>query len=188
MRYVNDDHLMLRVHKSVIRWECQLFYVCGVHKGYLEGFVYPSEREISVPYWECDFNPFPLGYINLEHYCLYVTRWPTRQGYKQGITERNLSFGMGGVGFSTPLFHALVNTVYGIYPSFEEIYRIFNTSRYNTPSPVQAFSRYFAITPYTNTLYYKDEMVGEITQDKKYKLYDVAICLTELLEETLNVS
>lgn len=188
MRYVNDQHLRMRVLGSVIKWECQLFYVSEVYQGSLEGNVYPTGETICVPYWKCDFSPFPLGYLNLDHSCLYLTRWPTREGFKQGITEDNLHSEPIRLQFCGTIFQALVNTAYGIYPSLGEIYEKHNTIKYNFPFAVQAFSRYFAVTPYTNTLYYKNDIVGEITQDKKYKLYGIAMCLTELLEETLNAS
>ena len=188
MRYVNDQHLRMRVLNSVIKWEGQLFYVKGVQQGCLVGSVYPTGKTINVPYWECDFSPFPLGYLNLDRSCLYLSRWPTREGFKQGITEDNLHSEPLKFHFFEATLQALVNTAYGIYPSLGEIYEKYNTIVYNTPFAVQAFSRYFAVTPYTNTLYYKNDIVGEITQDKKYKLHGIAMCLTELLEETLNVS
>jgi hypothetical protein len=107
---------------------------------------------------------------------------------KQGLCRENCTIKFGTPGTTVEsLLTYLPNTVYNIYPSISEIYRLAK-SRREVPfeKPIYAFSRYFAVNPFNDYLFYKTDLVGRIDNKKQFKLEQFARCLVEMLEESLS--
>ena len=191
MNFVDEEHLGMRLRDSVVRLSCTPYLVTEIYQGgIVNGFFGNRFTMRQAVYWELDLRPIPLGFVNVERYCLYAYRLPSRlRGvYKQGICNDTLGTAYQGMGLND-LFPYLLDSTYGIYPTLDEIYNMYKGGAVVRGNyPLKAFSRYFAINPTTNQLFYKTDLVGVINPDKTFQLEKFALCLTELLEETLDVS
>jgi hypothetical protein len=121
-----------------------------------------------------NLKSMPLGYVNFNRNCGYLSRIPKRHDWRQGIRAANVS--------SRELINkGLVNTVYNIYPNFYAALEEVSTGRCNT----LAFSREFCINREFSIFYKTMGLVGKVV-DKKPVLHKNFFFLDEALQEAIN--
>lgn len=122
-----------------------------------------------------DLNPPPLGYVNLEKTCMYMTRMPMRKDWKQGLRKNNMTSSTGQMPDIS--MKAVSLTIMGKFPSIGHV--MAKLSKYNAQGLYkagQAFHRDFAVMA-DGRIWYKsifaigvmDLKTGSITVDPAYE-------------------
>lgn len=133
----------------------------------------------SCTYNELDINPVPLGNYNGYISCLYITRLPMREDWKQGARYNNLRDSYGNsIDFN---WTSLGRTIEGIYPSISDC---LNRIKKGKASSI-AFSRNFAINSEYSLLYKMNWTVGKVEGVDKYSLFDKFLYLKEIATEEI---
>lgn len=143
-----------------------LFYVTKVYQEDYNNEIICSglsildqDSRIICPLKKINLKPPPLGYVNHDNRCSYVSRIPKRDCWRQGIRNRN----MNGLMLFNSLFDIgkeLTNTTLNIFPSFQE-----SLEKVNSDFLQSAFSSKFCINN-KNTILYKDKCVGDVKENK----------------------
>ncbi len=183
MEYVDKNTLSLRLKGSIVKFNCTLFRVNEIKdEGIVEGISILNQTTYILPYQLLDLSPIPLGFVNTPTHCVYLYRQPARL-YKQGLTYENCKLCYSRKNL-TYYLNFLPSTIMNVFPSFDEAWES-GIKLENINGPLRAFSRWFAINPHRNQLYYKDLIVGKITKSGDFELEEFSRCLIELLEEVL---
>jgi len=110
---------------------------------------------------DIDLTPVPLGFFNVAGKMAFACRKPMRKDWKQGLSSNSLIlYGADKRDFS---FNALVQSIMGLYPSYEEVLSYVRKTRNRS----MAFSRDFGVSDKTGSLQlvYRKYPVGEIKGD-----------------------
>jgi len=136
--------LGMRLGESLIRYRGMPAYVRGNDGRNLYLFLPRTQEEtvIRLPNEGIDVRPVPLGYVNGNSKCWFVTRSPERR-YKQGLTTRSININgprmtMPTSGFITCLGFA--KAILNEYPNYSNALRSVRRSNGS-----KAFSRRFAL-------------------------------------------
>lgn len=139
-----------RLSDTIIRYKGDPILVVTVSsvkkKIHILGLTLPNHEEINVPLADCDISPVPLGYVNHGNRAFYTMRMPMRNDWRQGLRFLSL-IDVEGRQFNGAGYEMLVNTIKGIYPSFNQC-----TEEVVEKSSA-AFHRDFAIKNDGNILY-----------------------------------
>ena len=138
------EDLGMRLVESLIRYRGQPAYVAGSEGNTLLLTLTRQNETVRVPLPDAgiDVRPVPLGYVNGNSKCWFVTRKPERR-YKQGLTSRSMSITGPEMSMHTSRFLTCVGfakTVLGEYPDYSNALR--SVRRRNGS---KAFSRRFAL-------------------------------------------
>lgn len=126
-----------------------------------------DEQTIPLDDEKFNFKPVSLGYVNIQGYCVYLSR-TTRRQYKQGLCIDNAKFKLNGGDLQADRQHAayervkqltckaIHNTVKNVYPSLQNAIEMFEDEAHEV-----AFDRQFSVNKY-GRLYYKAEPVGDV--------------------------
>ena len=121
-----------------------------------------------------------LGFLNKNGEALYISRLPRRQGWKQGINSDNcIMNSLEGDIKQSPLNKDLMYCIEENYPSLQEALLRKDKS--------VAVHRDWAITLKSKKIYYKWDLVGELTEDsfsmKEKYLYLTSRFLEDVYEK-----
>lgn len=155
MPYLPRD-ISMRLSGSLIRYKEEPFYIRDTSEDglTLHGF-FPrtgGDKSVKLPCKDLNIRPVPLGYINGNTKCWYVTRQPTRR-YKQGLESRTLN--IKGPQMRMPVSDFLTcrgfsRGVKGDYPTFDHCLKAVKSRKIS-----RAFSRRFCLS--------WNEEVGEVS-------------------------
>lgn len=184
LKFVSSTDANARLGESIIRFEGEPIYVRGISSNYSMMFSFlknparNTETLLSNP--GVNMRPVPLGYINTNRGCYYISRAPKRK-WKQGLELASITF----LEYTrAPInlhdyFRDLRKCILGEYPSIKEAYSISRREGYSV-----AFSRTFAIDPYRH-IYMKGKDIGHI-DDGHFTINDQCKYLKECVEEVLD--
>lgn len=127
---------------------------------------------------ELDLRPVKLGYINVRGGCDYLTRFPMRRDWRQGLRKGNFC-AVGGVLDAMRInYKDLDRVIRGIYPSFDKAVSL----KYST-----AWHREWAVKKVDDAklLWYKGQKIVGTIDDNGPMLNEKFIYLREALQEAL---
>jgi hypothetical protein len=179
-----------RLQNSLIRVKKSLAYVICVYLGEktkysLEVKYLASGKVVMIPLDDkVDLTPLPLGNINYQGDCYYLSRAPARK-WKQGLTVENLTCRNYLEGYNNfPVDKACIaDCVNNSYPTA----KIAVESVEKDYSKAVAFSRNFSIIKNRIIVYNCKIEVGSLAHNyRDFKLNDNAFFLKEMLQEALD--
>lgn len=108
---------------------------------------------------DLDMSPITLGYTVLEdyEYSTFMTRIPSRSGYKQGLAFSAILTSYGSRGH-LKLKHVIMPAM-NRYKPFKEVRDTVGSKKYEIP-----FSRHFALAPNKNLFYRGNNIVGKVNK------------------------
>lgn len=130
-----------------------------------------------------------IGYVNIMGHSLYISRKPVRR-YSNGITRGNLRVSQNegddspGLGYAVDLageltHPALIQSVFGIYPTIEEALNECVEGRDHSV----AFDRQFAVNE-DRAVFYKAKYVGSVDKKTNKISFDKSFAYLKNLLET----
>lgn len=108
-----------------------------------------------------DMNPPPLGYVNTDKNCTYMTRMPMRKDWKQGLRKNNI---ISHTGYAPDIaMKYIAKTIMGIFPSLHEVIaKIHKLNALGGYKGSLAFDRNFAIDHFGRVWYKNIFVIGVV--------------------------
>jgi hypothetical protein len=169
--YLPND-LEMRLSRSLVKYNGRPFFIEDVEPNcVLVGRYLDTQREArcELPNGNLDIRPVPIGYVNMNTRCLFITRAPQRR-YKQGLNESNIRVltqrhWEPRINLRDLLLSKnMARTVNNEYPSLEQCLEELRTKK------SQAFCRRFAVQNEKElgvvSLQYRGRAVGIVLGDE----------------------
>lgn len=121
-----------------------------------------------------------LGYTNYEGKCYYLSRYPMRRDWKQGVRPGNVAIfkGTSLTKYNLPL-PSLITPILGKYPCYKEV-----VDRVEDVYDNCAFSRYFSLD-HKGRIFYKHRFIVGEDKEGVPTLTEKNFWLAELLQEEM---
>lgn len=131
-----------------------------------------ESQRIEAPIEEFTIRGFKLGYANNADGCVYLSRMPMREDWRQGLRERNITMNDGRYRRgSSPSISRIMESLETTYPSMMDAFSKVKSGDLETVAFSPAFC--FKKTRSGISLCYRDfRKIGEVSDDGSYKLSD----------------